>query len=68
MFTPPSDASRSWASQGFTRFNDHIIEFSGPKATTRDEQLVEIGKARNIVITYQQAVRPLLRRAAVKGK
>lgn len=54
--------------QGFTRFNDHIIELSGPKAATRDEQLVEIGNARNIVITYHEAARPPLRRAGAKVK
>ncbi len=52
--------------QGFTKFNDHIIELSGPKAGNRDEQLVEIGVAKSIVITYEAAARPKLRPSGLK--
>ncbi len=48
--------------RGFINFNDLIISLSGPKTTTRDQQLIEIGNARNISITYDKASRPPLKR------
>ena len=45
---------------GFIKFNDLIIKLSGPKAKDRDAQLREIGRARNISITYAAATRPAL--------
>jgi hypothetical protein len=47
---------------GFVDFNDFIIELSGPKASTRAEQLIEIGAAGNISIEYEKASRPPLRK------
>jgi hypothetical protein len=49
--------------QGFIKLNDLIISLSGPKATTRAKQLVEIGKAGNITIQYQASKRPPLKKA-----
>lgn len=46
--------------QGFVGFNDYIIELSGPKASKRSDQLIEIGKSRNMDITYLAAARPKL--------
>jgi hypothetical protein len=46
---------------GFNVFNDTLIELSGPSATKRADQLAEIGRARNITIAYEQAVRPALK-------
>jgi hypothetical protein len=48
--------------QGFDRFNDFLIELSGPRARARAEQLLEIGRARNMSISYEQAIRPALTR------
>lgn len=45
---------------GFVDFNNFIIELSGPKSVKRPEQLVEIGKSRNMTITYLAAKRPKL--------
>jgi hypothetical protein len=45
---------------GFDAFNDHLIALSGPKAADRKAQLAEIGRARNLTITYLNAVRPPL--------
>ena len=49
--------------RGFVRFNDLIIALSGPKAMTRDQQLLEIGRARHMSITYAKASRPSLKKA-----
>ncbi len=46
--------------EGFVTFNDFIIELSGSTASNRNDQLIEIGKARNISITYKAAKRPAL--------
>lgn len=45
---------------GFVTFNDFIIELSGATASTRALKLIQIGKARNISITYLAAARPIL--------
>ncbi len=45
--------------QGFDRFNDFIISLSGLNYSTREKNLVEIGYAKNILITYQKATRPV---------
>ena len=49
--------------QGFVRFNDLIISLSGPKATNSSQQLIEIGRARHMSITYERATRPPLKKA-----
>jgi len=46
------------APRGFDTFNDYLIALSGPKSTQRADQLAEIGKARNLSITYLKAKRP----------
>jgi len=46
--------------RGFDRFNDLIIDLSGPTAHSRAEKLREIGRARNMSITYMKATRPPL--------
>jgi hypothetical protein len=46
--------------KGFDAFNDFLIECSGPSATNRADQLAEIGRAKNMTITYLQAPRPPL--------
>jgi len=48
--------------QGFDIFNDLIIELSGSKAASREEQLEEIGRAKSLRITYERAIRPPLKR------
>jgi len=48
--------------QGFNKFNDLIIRLSGPKAASREAQLVEIGRAKSLQITYEAAQRPPLKR------
>lgn len=47
---------------GFVKFNEAIIELSGAKSGTKAEQLKAIGAARNIVIEYEKASRPALRK------
>jgi hypothetical protein len=39
-----------------------ILELSGPKATSREEQLSEIGRSESMWITYDIAQRPPLKR------
>ncbi|MCP4343125.1 MAG: hypothetical protein GY799_30685 [Desulfobulbaceae bacterium] len=46
--------------EGFAQFNDFIIELSGPKTSSRSDQLIEIGQSKNITITYTAAKRPAL--------
>jgi len=48
--------------RGFVKFNDLIISLSGPKATSRDQQLIEIGRAARMSITYERASRPPLKK------
>jgi len=48
--------------QGFVKFNDLIIRLSGPKATSREEQLLEIGRAKSMRIIYEAAKRPALKK------
>ncbi len=48
--------------KGFNIFNDYIISLANPRATTRDKQLLEIGKSGKLVITYDPAKRPPLKR------
>jgi len=49
--------------KGFIRFNDLIIAMSGPKARGRDEQLLEIGRAGRMIISYAKAERPPFQKA-----
>jgi hypothetical protein len=49
--------------RGFDGFNDLLIQLSGPKAHGRADQLLEIGRARNMTITYMKATRPALKPA-----
>jgi hypothetical protein len=49
--------------KGFDTFNNFLIQLSGPKASTRESQLAEIGRARNMSIKYLKARRPLLVKA-----
>jgi hypothetical protein len=51
------------APKGFDVFNDFVIALSGPKSSDRKVQLAEIGKARNMSITYLKTTRPPLERA-----
>jgi hypothetical protein len=46
--------------RGFDKFNDLLIALSGPLTRTRAEQLLEIGRSRNMSITYLKAARPPL--------
>jgi hypothetical protein len=46
--------------RGFDTFNDYLIALSGPKSSDRKAQLVEIGRTRNLSITYLKATRPPL--------
>ena len=46
---------------GFVAFNKYLIELSGPSSSNKDEQLKEIGLARNISIAYEKATRPALK-------
>lgn len=46
--------------RGFVKFNDLLISLSGATAATRDAKLIQIGKARNITISYEKAARPAL--------
>jgi hypothetical protein len=48
--------------RGFVKFNDLIISLSGPKAASRPEQLLEIGRAGRMSITYESATRPSLKK------
>jgi hypothetical protein len=49
--------------RGFVRFNDLVIALSGPKAKAKDQQLLEIGGAARMSITYARATRPPLKKA-----
>ena len=49
--------------QGFVKFNDLILSLSGAAAGSRDGQLRQIGQAGQMVITYEKAVRPPLKKA-----
>jgi hypothetical protein len=51
------------APKGFDVFNDFLIALSGPRSSDRKAQLAEIGRARNMSITYLKATRPPLERA-----
>jgi hypothetical protein len=51
------------APKGFDLFNDFLIALSGPKSSDRKTQLAEIGRARNMSITYLKATRPAVERA-----
>lgn len=46
--------------KGFDTFNDLLIALSGPTSFGRNAQLIEIGNARNLAITYLKAPRPRL--------
>jgi hypothetical protein len=46
---------------GFDAFNDYLISLSGPTSSSRKAQLAEIGRARNLTITYLAATRPALK-------
>jgi len=46
--------------QGFVKFNDLLISLSGIKKPSRGAALGEIGKSRQLSITYQAASRPPL--------
>lgn len=52
--------------QAFNRFNETLIELSGPASQNYAAQLSEIGGARNISITYTAAERPALERWKTK--
>ena len=47
--------------RGFVKFNDLILSLSGSSAGSREEQLLEIGSAGQMSITYEEAVRPSLK-------
>lgn len=49
--------------RGFDMFNDFLIQLSGPKSRDRASQLQEIGRARNMHITYMKASRPAIKPA-----
>lgn len=49
--------------RGFVRFNDLIVALSGSTAATKALQLLEIGKAGRLTITYARAARPALKKA-----
>lgn len=48
---------------GFVKFNELIVALSGPLATNLPQQLLEIGRAGQLSITYDIAARPKLKRA-----
>jgi hypothetical protein len=43
---------------GFVKLNDLLIELCGPTATTRDEQLAQIGRSGKLSIVYEKSTRP----------
>lgn len=47
----------------FVKFNDLIISLAGPRASSREKQLLEIGDSGKLTITYQAAARPSLKLA-----
>jgi len=49
--------------RGFVKFNDLIISLSGSKATSRSQQLTEIGRSGRLSITYEKASRLPLKKA-----
>ncbi|CAM2005242.1 hypothetical protein [Acanthopleuribacter pedis] len=49
--------------RGFDMFNDYLIALSGATAAGRADRLAQIGKARNMTITYHKATRPPLKKA-----
>lgn len=49
--------------RGFDIFNDFVIELSGAVSKDRARNLIDIGSAKNISITYEKAARPVLRSA-----
>lgn len=49
----------------FNQFNDLIIELSGSKKSSRDQQLIEIGSSGQMTITYLQAQRPPLKEVGI---
>ena len=54
--------------QGFIRFNDLVIALSGSTAQTRDQQLIDIGRAGRMSISYAAATRPPLKRVPVRRR
>jgi len=48
--------------RGFIRFNDLIIKLAEPKATSREAQLLEIGRSGSLWVTYEAARRPPLKK------
>jgi hypothetical protein len=48
---------------GFNEFNDFLIQLSGPAASSRAGRLAEIGKAKNMTITYIGTSRPSLKKS-----
>ena len=49
--------------RGFVKFNELVVALSDPKATSLPDQLLEIGRAGQLTITYDIAVRPPLKKA-----
>ena len=48
--------------QGFVKFNDLIILLAAPNAASRDQKLADIGRSGVLSITYEEAVRPALKK------
>jgi hypothetical protein len=48
--------------KGFSRFNDLLLKLTGPSAGSRAKQLAEIGRSGCLVMTYEKASRPPLKR------
>ena len=46
--------------KGFNSFNDYIISVAATRSTTRDQQLLEIGRSGQLFITYNASKRPPL--------
>jgi hypothetical protein len=48
--------------RGFVRFNETLLALSGLKGASGGDQLTEIGRSKRMMITYEKAQRPPLRK------
>jgi len=47
--------------QEFVKFNGLVVSLAGPKAMSRSQKLIEIGRSARMSITYGKVSRPLLK-------
>lgn len=48
--------------RGFDKFNDTILQFADPPGSTRDQKLAALGRSGRLVISYDPAIRPPLKK------